>query len=87
MNKQLGCTCDAGTRELKTAREHADVLSSSPSFTMPDQPKPMTGSDAARIQAAEAKQGDAGAQKSSFAARAQSAAAKNDVQGGQQAKK
>ena len=54
---------------------------------MPDQPKPMTGSDAARIQAAEAKQGDAGAQKSSFAARAQSAAAKNDVQGGQQAKK
>ena len=39
----------------------------------------MTTSDAARIQSASAKANDGGATKSSFAARAQSAAAKNSL--------
>ncbi|PRW18408.1 seed maturation family [Chlorella sorokiniana] len=42
---------------------------------------PMTPSDAARIQAAEAKQGGGGVEKGGFAARAQAAAAQNVASG------
>lgn len=47
-----------------------------------DPKKPMTPEDAARIKSAEAKQGDGKVSKDSFAARAESAAARNVEPGG-----
>ena len=49
---------------------------------MPNTPTKMTGSDAGRIQGAEAKKNDGQVEKGGFAARAQAAAANNEAGGG-----